>query len=368
MKYFKLPDLGEGLHDADIREWYVKPGDKIKVDEKLVAMETAKAVVDVPSPFSGVIEQLHGKAGDTIKVGAVLVSFEGAEPERADAGTVVGKIESSGNVVEETARIIKSSARTTSSHKATPAVKALAARMGIDLDHIKGTGTNGMITAQDVKSAQGHAPLQEGFELIKGSRRVMMKTMADSHASVCPVTIFDEADISGWASDEDISVRLVRAIVNACKAEPSMNATFDGAAGARRLNAHVNLGIAVDSNEGLFVPVIHDADKLDAKQLRAQINEFKITLRDRTIEAKKLSGATITLSNFGTFAGRYATPVVVPPQVAIIGCGARIEKVIARDGKAVVVPVLPLSITFDHRAVTGGEATRFMGALIKTLI
>jgi 2-oxoisovalerate dehydrogenase E2 component (dihydrolipoyl transacylase) len=367
MKYFKLPDLGEGLPDAEIRQWHVKPGDQVHTDQVLVSMETAKAVVDVPSPFSGVIEQLHGNPGDTIKVGSILVSFEGAV--REDSGTVVGTLESTGGVIEETAVIIKSQARAVSSHKATPAVKALAQRLGVDLSQVQGTGPNGLITAQDVKSSQSASALPEGFELIKGSRRVMMKAMADSHAAVCPVTIFDEADISGWAAEEDISVRLVRAIVHACRAEPSMNASFDGQAGARRMNANVNLGLAVDSNEGLFVPVIHAADQLinDPKALRALINEFKITLRDRTIEAAKLTGATITLSNFGTFAGRFATPVVVPPQVAIIGCGAKRETVVAKQGSAAIVPMLPLSITFDHRAVTGGEATRFMGALIADL-
>lgn len=367
MKYFKLPDLGEGLPDAEIREWYVKPGDTVKTDDRLVAMETAKAVVDVPSPFSGVIEQLHGKAGDTIKVGSVLVTFEGES--RKDEGTVVGKLESTGGVVEETARIIKSSSRITSSHKATPAVKALAQRLGVDLSHISGTGPHGMITVHDVKTAQGNVSPQEGFEFIKGSRRVMMKTMAESHQAVCPVTIFDEANIAAWAPDEDISARLIRAVVRACQSEPSMNATFDGSTGSRRMNAHVNVGIAVDSHEGLFVPVIHEADHLldNPQALRAQINEFKITLRDRTIEAHKLSGATITLSNFGSFAGRFATPIVVPPQVAIVGAGARRETVIADEGRAIVVPILPLSVTFDHRAVTGGEATRFMGALIADL-
>lgn len=365
MKHFKLPDLGEGLPDAEIREWYVKVGDSIKIDTPLVAMETAKAVVEVPSPFTGVVEKLHGQPGDTIKVGAVLVSFEGEA--RQDEGTVVGKLESTGGVVEETATIIKSSSRAAQHFKATPAVKALANRLGVDLSVIKGTGPNGMITAQDVKGGQHQGEPLEGYELIKGSRRVMMTTMAQSHAQVSPVTIFDDADISDWSKDEDISVRLIRAIVEACEAEPSMNATFDGGAGARRMNPNVNLGLAVDSDEGLFVPVIHDANLLDAKALRAQINEFKISLKDRSIEPAKLTGATITFSNFGTFAGSYATPVVVPPQVAIIGSGAKREKMLVKAGKPAVSTVIPLSITFDHRAVTGGEATRFMGVLIQSL-
>jgi 2-oxoisovalerate dehydrogenase E2 component (dihydrolipoyl transacylase) len=365
MKYFKLPDLGEGLHDAEIREWYVQQGEAVKTDQPLVAMETAKAVVEVPSPFTGVIEQLHGKAGDTVKVGAVLVSFEGED--RADGGTVVGKLESTGGVVEETAKIIKSTHHASDNMRITPSVRGLAARMGIDLNTVTGTGSNGLITVQDLKLAQSQASLQEGYEPIKGSRRVMMKTMAQSHAAVCPVTIFDEANISAWKSDEDISVRLMRAVIAACQAEPAMNASFDDAAGARRFNNTVNLGLAVDTEEGLFVPVIRNADTLDDKALRAQINEFKATLKDRSIEAAKLSGATITLSNFGNFAGKYATPIVVPPQVAIIGCGSKRQAVVAINGQVTVATILPLSITFDHRAVTGGEATRFMGTLIEKL-
>jgi pyruvate dehydrogenase E2 component (dihydrolipoamide acetyltransferase) len=367
MKYFKLPDLGEGLPDAEIREWYVKPGDTVKTDDLLVSMETAKAVVDVPSPFTGTIETLHGKPGDTLKVGSVLITFEGAA--REDSGTVVGTLESTGGVVEETATIIKSSAKSHSAHKATPAVKALAQRMGVDLSQIRGSGPEGLITVNDVKTAQGQAPLQEGFEPIKGARRMMMKAMIESHATVCPVTLFDEVDLSAWKEGEDITLRLIRALVRACQAEPALNATFDGQAGARRLNPQVNLGLAVDSDEGLFVPVIHGAETLidQPPALRAQINAFKATLKDRSIEAHHLSGATITLSNFGTFAGRYATPVVVPPQVAILGCGARREALIAKKGLAVVVPLLPLSLTFDHRAATGGEATRFLRVVLEDL-
>lgn len=370
MKQFILPDLGEGLPDAEIREWHVKVGDKVKTDDVLVSMETAKAVVDVPAPFAGTIEKLHGDEGDIIKVGSVLVSFEGSgEAPREDSGTVVGVLTEQEGVLDENVTIIKTQRGDTAHVKATPAVKALAQRLGINLNHIQGTGRNGMITPADIKSAQNNVSAPEGFDAIKGSRRMMIKAMSDSHAQVCPVSIFDDADISAWNKHQDITTRLIRAVIHACQKEPAMNASFDSNAQARRMNHHVNLGIAVDSEEGLFVPVIHEADEIirDPKKMRAVIDEYKSTIRDRSIEPEKLSGATITLSNFGTFAGRYATPIVSPPQVAIIGCGSLRQDVVAKDGKPTVVPILPLSVTFDHRAVTGGESTRFMGALIKDL-
>lgn len=358
MKYFKLPDLGEGLPDADIRQWHVKPGDAVTTDQLIVSMETAKAVVDVPSPCDGIIETLHGNPGDTIKVGSTLVSFEGNA--REDSGTVVGTLEATGDVVEETARVIKSQTRLVSTHKATPAVKALAQNFGVDLSCVTGTGPEGLITAQDIKAAKAQNQIPPGYEPLKGPRRAMMHAMVQSHAQVCPVTIFDEADISSWDSEQDLSVRLILAIIQACLAEPSMNASFDGQSASRLLNPSVHLGLAVDTEEGLFVPVIHQAEQYleNPKLLREKINEFKVSLKNRSIPANQLSGASITFTNFGTFAGRFATPVVVPPQVAIVGCGAKYQG---------LTPLLPLSITFDHRAVTGGEATRFMGVLIENL-
>lgn len=370
MKSFNLPDLGEGLPDAEIREWHVKVGDTVNVDDVLVSMETAKAVVDVPSPFHGVIAKLHGNVNDIIRTGKPLVSFESDEEHREDGGTVVGKLESHEGVYEESMTIIKSSTSASTNVKATPAVKALAQRMGVDLSSITGTGPHQMITVSDVKHAQTHGQAPEGFELIKGSRRMMMQAMRESHVQVCPVTLFDDADISAWQGKQDISVRIIRAIVKGCQAEPSLNATYDDISGSRRMNPHVNLGLAVDSAEGLFVPVIHSAETLLDKpaQIRAIIDEYKAAIHARNIDASKFAHATITFSNFGTFAGRYATPVVVPPQVAIVGTGSKREGMVVRHGQPAVATLIPLSLTFDHRAVTGGESTRFLAAVIQDLM
>jgi pyruvate dehydrogenase E2 component (dihydrolipoamide acetyltransferase) len=378
MKTFNLPDLGEGLPDAEIREWFVKEGDVVKMHDNIVSMETAKAVVDVPTPIAGKIVKLFGKPGDIIPTGSPLIGFEGegevGTEKREDTGTVAGTIETGSKVVEESVKIIRSNIAGSAHKKAPPVIVGLAHHLGVDLNTVQGTGTNGMITARDVKlAANGNVATatvtSEGFEPLKGSRRIMAQAMQTSHAQITPVAIFDEADIGDWDEHQDISVRMIRAIVHACQQEPSLNAHFETASQARKLFSEVNLGIAVDSEEGLFVPVIHHAEKLisDPQQLRSQLNALKQQVRDRSIPAEHLKGATITLSNFGTFAGRYATPIIVPPQVAIIGCGKKFQGVVAKDGQPAVRPILPISLTTDHRAVTGGEATRFLGALLQDL-
>ncbi|MFI4956235.1 MAG: dihydrolipoamide acetyltransferase family protein [Gammaproteobacteria bacterium] len=367
MKIFYLPDLGEGLPDAEIQEWYVKVGDVVKTDDPLVSMETAKAIVDVPAPFSGKIAVLHGKQGDIIKTGTPLVSFEATGEQRQDAGTVVGHLESHSGVVEEQMKIIKSDASSRNSAKASAVVKGLAARLGVNIMQVTGTGRNGMITAKDVQLLAAHPALKEGFTPIKGSRRMMLASMTHARNEVCPVTVFDDADISAWEKGQDISARMVRALVVAANAEPALNASFDAATQSHKINKDVHVGIAMDTDEGLFVPVIHHAEKLNATQIREQLETLKISVRSRTVKPEDLHGSTITLSNFGKFAGRYATPIVVPPQLAIVANGPKRLDAVVKNNEVVVCPRMPLSLTFDHRAVTGGEATRFMGALIQDL-
>lgn len=368
MSTFNLPDLGEGLPDAEIHEWHVKVGDTVAVDQPLVSMETAKAVVDVPSPQAGVIKKLHGQPGDIIDTGKPLVEFASDAPN-ADAGTVVGSIESSGKVETENFIVGAAKHNKSSTVKATPAVRALARKHQIDLQTISGSGENGIITKADVEAAIATtASHQAGDgEPLRGARRAMALTMSQSHKEVVPVTIFDDADIDAWSADEDITVRLIQAMVAACQAEPNLNATFDGKQLARHPQSDVNLGIAMDTGEDLFVPVIKAADKLDAKALRETINRFKDGVRSRDIPQQDLHGASITLSNFGNFAGRYASPIIVPPTVAILAVGKLRETVVAVDGQPAVHKVLPLSLSFDHRAITGGEATRFLGTVIAVL-
>lgn len=363
MTIFHLPDLGEGLAEAEIHEWFVKEGDEVKIDQPLVSMETAKAVVEVPSPQAGKITKLYGKKGDIIQTHAPLIAFEG----ETDKGTVVGKLEQSDTVINESDVIIGTNKNTTTTVKAMPAVRALAKQLNVDLAVIQGTGANGQITAEDVKKEAGLTAKSKSVETLHGVRRAMATIMTQSHQEVVPVTIVDDADITGIAKNVDFTVCLLQAIITAVKAEPALNAWYDGKTLERCVHQEVNIGLAMDTEEGLFVPVIKNAENKSPTELRKTIDELKKSVRSRTVPPSDLQGATITLSNFGTIAGRYATPIIVPPMVAILACGKMREEVVARQGKMEIRNIMPLSLTFDHRAVTGGEAARFLGEIIKQL-
>jgi len=204
-------------------------------------------------------------------------------------------------------------------------------------------------------------------EQLKGVRRNMARVMAEAHASVVPTTLCDDADLHAWQPGNDITVRLIRALVRACKAVPALNAWFDGNNLTRTLHPHVDVGIAVDTEEGLFVPALRNADVLDAAGLRAAINRLRDAVKNRSIAPEELRGYTISLSNFGVFAGRYATPVVVPPCVAIVAAGKLRHELVPVMGGVETHRLMPLSLTFDHRAATGGEAARFLKALLDDL-
>lgn len=370
MKIFRLPDLGEGLAEAEIREWHVKEGDEVKVDQPMLAVETDKAIVEVPAPRAGKIYKLYGKPGEMMKVGAPLVEFEDGDDaveKKADAGTVAGRVEVGNTIIDEPAEGLRT-AKQTQRIKAMPAVRVLARKLNVDLTTVQGSGPGGQITSQDVEQAQ-QKNLQPpaGYTPLHGARRAMVNTMTLSHREVVPVTLMDDADIYAWHKDTDIMVRIVRALVVGCQQEPSLNAWYDGKTLSRRLMQSIDIGIAVDSEEGLLVPVLKDAANKDFKSWRETIDRFKQEVKTRTIPGEDLRGATIMLSNFGSFAGRYANPILVPPVVAILGTGKVREEVVANQGKMEIHRILPLSLTIDHRAVTGGEATRFLKAVMTDL-
>ncbi|MCI4567580.1 dihydrolipoamide acetyltransferase family protein [Lysobacter sp. CFH 32150] len=446
-KTFLLPDLGEGLPDATVVEWFVKVGDTIRLDEPLVSMETAKAVVEVPSPVSGKVLKLGGGDGAVVVTGTMLAEFEidpslpqraegqdtghhhggghaaptkatpapTAEPEtktevlREDSGTVVGAMQTSDAVRSEAAVAV-------GGVKAMPAVRALARKLGVDLARVRATGPEGVVTMDDVKRAASDGSAAVGAtsvaagsaapariathvapttaaatrstlsqsgkpmrtqppgvqasgqpEQLKGVRRNMARVMADAHSKVVPTTLSDDADIHAWTPGNDITGRLVRAIVAAAKAVPALNAWFDGETLTRTLHPHVDIGIAVDTDDGLFVPALRNADVLDARGVREAVNRLRTQVEDRSIPMSELSGYTISLSNFGVFAGRYATPIVVPPCVAIIAAGKGRHQMTPVMGGFESHKVIPLSLTFDHRACTGGEAARFLKAMLDDL-
>jgi 2-oxoisovalerate dehydrogenase E2 component (dihydrolipoyl transacylase) len=442
MKVFNLPDLGEGLPDAEIVEWLVAEGDEVTVDQPLVSMETAKAVVEVPSPFTGKVVKFHGNAGDVIKTGAPLAEFQvegdaGAEEstqseppatevraesedsqaeasgkaatepapaeekeEREDSGTVVGKMQAGGEVLNERTS-------TVGGVKVTPAVRALARKLKVDLSAVQATGADGVVTASDVRKAaeEGSAPARPrqaepaprpetrpepearsepsakpapapqpaaaqasgDWEPVRGTRRTMARVMSESHKSVVPTTLMDDADIHAWRPGEDITVRLLRALWAGASAEPGLNAWFDGKQEMRMIHKNMHVGMAVDTPDGLFVAALRNVNQSDKAGLRSEINRLRENVQSRSIPPEDLKDYTIILSNFGKFAGRYATPVITPPCVAIVAAGALRHEVVPVLGGVEAHRMIPLSLTFDHRACTGGEAARFLKAMLDDL-
>ncbi len=390
MTTFNLPDLGEGLPDAEIVTWHVAEGDMVKTDDLLVSVETAKAVVEVPSPQSGIIERLCANEGDIVATGAPLVAFadEDSTAEKLapaniepgdDAGTVVGNVLTGGELVAETAIAGDSRRRKQGRIKATPAVRTQAKRLGIDLATVTPTGKNGQITQADLSSAHGastSAPpapsarpaLAPGQTIsLRGPRRAMAQSMSLSRDQVALCTLFDDADIDEWLNKKDFTARLLRAVVAGCVAEPGLNGFYDPDAMSHQIESRVDIGMAVDTDDGLIVPVIRNLEAKGLDEIRAAVSAIKHATRDRSVAPKDMVNYTITLSNFGTLAGRYATPIMVPPTVAIVGSGKLQHDVVAVMGGIEVHRRIPLSLSFDHRCVTGGEAARFLAAMIQDL-
>lgn len=387
MTTFNLPDLGEGLAEAEIVAWHVKEGDRIEIDQPLLSVETAKAVVEVPSPHSGRIARLRAKPGDTVQTGGALVDFElpasaasaAAPAAAASQGMVVGHMASRNEDFVD--RAILGSARHTAKSgrvRAAPAVRALAKRLGVELAACRATGRHGLVSVDDVLAcanlgpahARAATPLIAGLtdaDRLRGPRKAMSHSMSLSRDEIAMCTIFDDADIESWHGRGDITVRLIRAIVCGVRAEPSLNAWFDPSGPSRKLMEEIHLAVAVDTADGLIVPVLRNVEALSAVQLREAIDQLKERTRNRNVSPEEMRGYTFTLSNFGVMAGRYATPLVVPPTVAILGAGKLQRDVIAGAQAPEIHTRIPLSLTFDHRSITGGEACRFLAAVIADL-
>jgi 2-oxoisovalerate dehydrogenase E2 component (dihydrolipoyl transacylase) len=404
MSTFRLPDLGEGLAEAEIIEWHVKVGDHVRVDQPMVSVETAKAVVEVPAPFSGVVTALRGAPGDILPTGAPLIEF--------DSGTVVGSMPATSE--EEFVESVTVGGAHRHGHlgraRAVPAARALAKGLGVDLTAVQGGGRAGLITLDDVlrhanlnggataigssaaigNSAAGGAgngapagngtavspaaraiaaagPADGTVEPLRGVRRAMAQSMTLSRDQVAGATVCDDADIHHWTQRGDYMPRLMRAMICGWRAEPALNAWYDPAAQSRLLVAHVDLAIAVDTPGGLIVPVVRNIESKSPQELRAAIALQKDAAHRRSTTPEDLRDFTLMLSNFGTLAGRYGIPRVVPPAVAILGAGKVREDAVVVGGAVLAHRRMPLSLSFDHRCITGGEACRFLGAVIADL-
>jgi 2-oxoisovalerate dehydrogenase E2 component (dihydrolipoyl transacylase) len=414
MKKFKLPDLGEGLQEAEVREWKVKEGDEIKINETLLTVETDKANVEIPSPYTGKVLKIHAAEDAIVEVGALLVEFETSgktasnhsnglkidepaavvetatknEPEvvveiatENDSKTVVGQLAESTGELMESATGIKIS-ESVKQIKTLPAVRMLARSLGIKLETITATGKEDNITLDDLKNVIDQVSKKDagsdkilikekitndGYNQLKGSRRAMAKNMGRSNQEVAQITLFDDADIHHWSKQTDFTLRIINAIIHACQSESTMNAHFRSRDIAVRRFNHINLGIAVDTPKGLFVPVIKNVGSLSAGEIRANLNTFKLKAASQTFSQDETQGATFYLSNFGTIAGKYATPIVSPPTVSIVGIGRSFTDLKYIEGGIHPRLMLPISLSADHRAVTGGEVARFLRHLMDKL-
>ena len=369
---FRLPDLGEGLTHADIVAWHVDVGVRVVAEQPLLSVETDKAIVEIPSPVDGTVARLHGQPGDRVAVGDLLVEFGTAA---RDEGTVVGKLvgptgagpEAAGSRdIAAAAAPIQRSATAPGKIKASPAVRKLARELGVDLTQAAGTGPGGSISSADLQR-MGRGGIATHATELRGVRRAMAERMADAHRRVVPATVTGQADIQAWSSGARPMPRLVRAIARASRVERRLNATLDDRHWRLELHDKVNLGIAVDTEDGLFVPVLIDVASRELNAIDAELSRLEQAVRARTIDPGELRGQTITLSNYGAVGGLFASMVVVPPQVAIVGAGRIFERVVLQDELPVMHRMLPLSITIDHRVVTGAEAGRFLEALVADL-
>jgi 2-oxoisovalerate dehydrogenase E2 component (dihydrolipoyl transacylase) len=409
MSIFRLPDLGEGLAEAEILVWHVKVGDHVRVDQPMVSVETAKAVVEVPAPFSGIVTVLRGAPGDVIPTGAPLIEF--------DSGTVVGSLPATSEHHVELGVVRDARNRGGARRaRAVPAARALAKSLGVDLETVPGGGPAGLITLDDIlrhaklSAAANGAPVTNGesamnsasamnggfatsgaalvngapasaaaraiaaagpadgsVEPLRGVRRAMAQSMSQSRAEVAGSTVCDDADIHHWKRRGDYMLRLMRAMVCAWRAEPALNAWYDPVTQSRFLVSHVDLAIAIDTPGGLIVPVVRGIEKQSPDELRAAIARQKEAAHRRSTRPEDLRDFTLMLSNFGTLAGRYGIPLVVPPAVAILGAGKVREDAVVVEGAVRAHRRMPLSLSFDHRCITGGEACRFLATVIADL-
>ncbi len=380
---FKFPDVGEGITECDLMKWVVNVGERIKEDQILVEVETAKAIVEIPSPRDGFVIKLHYKEGEEVKVGEILVTIgdeEDLKEKKAtkESGTVVGVLEEADEKKAQQ-RIL-----------ATPAVRRIAKNMGIDISEVRGTGSHGKVTKDDLKK---HAEEKTGIKQdsdnfgditrtpLRGVRKTIAKNLPIYQQTAALVTHIDEADISELFSIkekeekalEENGVKLtylpfiIKAVIVALKDHPFLNSSMDEKKNEIILKKYYNIGFGVDTKDGLIVPVIKDADKKNIIHLAEEIKNLAEKARSRAIDIKDLKGGTFSITNIGAFGGIFATPITNFPEAAILATGRILEKPVVINSEIKVRNILPLSLTFDHRIMDGGMAARFTNSIVKHL-
>jgi pyruvate dehydrogenase E2 component (dihydrolipoamide acetyltransferase) len=380
---FRLPDLGEGMAEAEIVRWEVAVGDHVTRDQIVVHVQTDKAEVELPVPFAGTIATLGGDVGDMLPVGATLLELTpddaSVQPEAKPASTnqpragLVTPVRSDGGQ---------------RGAQAAPPVRKLARELGVDLAEMAGSGPGGRVTANDVRAAAAaseepaattDAPAGEKRVPLRGIRRAMARNMAEAWRTVPHISLFDEIDARPLlaalrearerpgAANLTLTAFFVRASVVALTAQPIMNSSLDDTASEIVYHEAIHIGVAVASSEGLVVPVVHDAQTLSLLAVGDEINRLTAVARAGGLPPEEIRGATFTVTNYGTEGGRFATPIVRPPQVAILGCGAIRPQPVVDGDHVVAARALPLSLSADHRVVDGHDATTFLDTIATLL-
>ncbi|MBY7143775.1 2-oxo acid dehydrogenase subunit E2 [Virgibacillus sp. NKC19-3] len=413
---FKLPDIGEGIHEGEIVKWFVKEGDEVKEDDVLCEVQNDKSVVEIPSPVEGTVKQIHAKEEDVAVVGDTLITFdaEGYESDDADAsedsGEEVADTTSKDEEAKEQEKQTVQSDDGEADEKrviAMPSVRKYARDNDVKIQAVNGTGKNGRILKEDIDNflsgdqqvdtadtteetgvqeekqtaAAPQAEYPQTREKMSGIRKSIAKSMVNSKTKAPHVTLHDEVDVTDLvahrkkfkpvAADQDIKLTympyVVKALISASKKYPIMNASIDEETDEIIHKHYYNIGIAADTDRGLMVPVVKDADRKSIFAISQEVNELGEKARDGKLKPDEMKGASNTISNIGSAGGQWFTPVLNYPEAAILGIGRIAEKPIVRDGEIVVAPVLTLSLSFDHRIVDGATAQLALNQIKRVL-
>jgi pyruvate/2-oxoglutarate dehydrogenase complex dihydrolipoamide acyltransferase (E2) component len=361
---FRLPDLGEGLTEGEVARWLVSEGQEIREDDPLVEIQTDKATVDIPSPYEGTVLRILVAEGDVVPVGTELVLI-GAPGE--DVGDEISSDTSlhvsspPGGADDSASNNLSQASGAPTRVQATPVVRRIAQELGIELAAIAGTGPGGRVTEEDVRAAAAATGAEGRREQLRGVRRVIAEHMARAHREVPPVTWVEECDLEGVPLD-----RLLPHVVKACAESlvefPELNARLDG--DAIVYLDRCDIGIAVQTEEGLVVPVVRDAGTKSVDELAGEIADLADRARSGSLAADELRDSTFTVTSAGKLAGLFQTPIVNYPEVAILSVGRAGARPVVRDGAVVVRQTATIAITFDHRVIDGARAAAFGLAVI----
>lgn len=402
---FKLPDLGEGITEGELVKWRVKEGERVFEHQVVLEIETDKAIVEVPSPRGGQVTRLSVKEGEIVSVGASLMKIEVGGDEAGVAGKAVEGKPAEEKKARQPSVSVVGSVPDREEVLAAPKARALAKKLGVELSKVSGTGPGGLIIEKDIEAASSgkKAPPQKpvagevagkkavepqketpagqdkygAIEVvpIRGIRRTIAKNLMASMRNTASVTGMDDADVTElWnlrkkeatvAKEKKIHLTFLpffmKAAQHALAMHPMINASVDEEAGQIVVKKYYNIGVAVDTPDGLMVSVVKNVEKKTILELATELQELSVKARDRKITLDELKGSTFTISNYGTFGATYATPIINPGDVAILGTGRIADRPWVVDGRIAVRKVLPLSFTFDHRIIDGAEASRFVG-------